>query len=261
MREKHITPGFVEEFYNKKAKDESISYEYQRWAINELRWRDYHQTKNIIEYYMNGGKCSSLLEIGCGPGTWTKIIYGNARQITVVDISSEMIELARKAFVDKDIEYIKGDFQDSSILQGRVYDVIFSCRAAEYMNKEKVVKKSFELLNEGGRVYIITKNPLALFRLIDNIIKKFKKISPDSSRFHAGQISPFYFKRLFEKGGFRKIRIFPVIFDFYIPGTRLKFIRKAQLILSNYFWRLNFKKKLNFILLPFIESYLVIAEK
>jgi SAM-dependent methyltransferase len=262
MRERQIDPKFVEEFYDKKVRNKTITYEFQRWKDNELRKRDYDQTRNTIEYHLKNIKCFSLLEIGCGPGTWTKIIRDKAQLFTVLDISSEMIALAKQSLARRNIEYICGDFQEGSLMKGRQFDVIFSSRAFEYMEaKERISKITFDLLHDRGRAYIITKNPFSMYRLLDRIIMKFRKRASDSDRLHVGQISPFLFRRLLEKVGFTKIKLFPVIFDFYILGMRFKFIRKIQLILSNYLWHRNFKKELNFFLLPFVESYLIISEK
>jgi SAM-dependent methyltransferase len=262
MKEWQIDPKFVEDFYDKKARDKTATYEFQRWKDNELRKRDFDQTRNTIEYHFKNIKCFSLLEIGCGPGTWTKIIRDRSQIYIALDISSEMIELAKKSLAGLNIEYICGDFQEKSLIEGRKFDVIFSSRAFEYMEaKERASKLFFDLLHDQGSVYIITKNPFLTQRLLDRFIAKFKKRPFDTAWLHVGQISPFLFRRFLKKVGFNEIKIFPVIFDFYIPGMRFRLIRKIQLIISNYLWCLNFKKKLSLFLLPFIESYLIIGKK
>ena len=57
------------------------------------------------------GIYSRILEIGCGTGAYTQLLrarYGDA-EITAVDISGEMVKVARKKLPDKNINFVVAD--------------------------------------------------------------------------------------------------------------------------------------------------------
>ena len=89
---------------------------------------------------------NSCLEIRCGSGVWTSLFIEKFPNVTVLDISEEMLTQTKNKFDKKIKEYLCGDFLDDNLIFKDGYDHIFLIRAFEYFNnKEDTVKKLFEI--------------------------------------------------------------------------------------------------------------------
>lgn len=76
--------------------------------------KDYDKECNFIEdIFKITKKPKSILEIGCGTGNYTKILLERGYKVTAIDISGEMLEIAREKcstkFLEGDIRTIKID--------------------------------------------------------------------------------------------------------------------------------------------------------
>ena len=74
--------------------------------------KDYGREFNFIEeIFKTTKKPKSILEIGCGTGNYTKILLERGYKVTAIDISGEMLEIAREKcstkFLEGDIRTIK----------------------------------------------------------------------------------------------------------------------------------------------------------
>jgi ubiquinone/menaquinone biosynthesis C-methylase UbiE len=176
----------VRVFYNQTLSNNMNSYEQSRWFSSSEKRAGYVMTLDKISKLIlpRMSESASLLEIGAGPGVWTKILLNKYcdMNIDIVDLSDEMLKQAKDNLSEyKNITYVRSDFEKFDI--DRKYDFIFSSRAIEYMSDIDVVaKKMFALLNNGGTGFIITKYPHYLRsrfrnRNFRNIHKK--QISPD----------------------------------------------------------------------------------
>lgn len=107
---------------------------------------------------------ANIFEVGCGVGTWTVHLCNWCKNITLFDISDEMAELTVNRLKQLNftrVSKIVGDFQDRNLNIKGKYDAIFSIRAIEYMqNKSIILSRMYNLLNDGGFVFFITKNPI-----------------------------------------------------------------------------------------------------
>jgi malonyl-CoA O-methyltransferase len=92
-----------------------------------------------------------ILEIGCGTGEYTRCLadrYRNA-EITAVDISETMLNVARKKLGDRNIRFVVGDAEDIEI-DGK-YDLITSNASFQWFdNVERAVKVFSGALNKSG---------------------------------------------------------------------------------------------------------------
>ena len=64
-----------------------------------------------------------MLELACGPGTWTAQLLRHATRLTAVDASPEMLERAAARVGEADVRFIAADI--FSWRPGRMYDVVF----------------------------------------------------------------------------------------------------------------------------------------
>ncbi len=64
-----------------------------------------------------------VLELACGPGTWTAQLLRHATRLTAVDASPEMLERAAARVGEAEVRFIAADI--FSWRPGRMYDVVF----------------------------------------------------------------------------------------------------------------------------------------
>ena len=64
-----------------------------------------------------------VLELACGPGTWTGELLRTARSVTALDGSPEMLTLARARHSDDRVRFLQADLFDWE--PDRCYDVVF----------------------------------------------------------------------------------------------------------------------------------------
>ena len=90
---KKVDNEYFKREFNSLIKTEfKNNYEFNRWFSDVGVRRGYFMTCNSILYQLNKVSFASCLELGPGPGTWTKILFRkNVRaQFDLVDISKEM---------------------------------------------------------------------------------------------------------------------------------------------------------------------------
>jgi len=100
-----------------------------------------------------------VLDYGCATGTVTLEIAGNVKVIQGIDISSKMIELAKRKASEQKIENI--DFMQSTIFDERYnrghYDVILAFNILHFFKDTKTeLQRINELLRPGGLMIIAT---------------------------------------------------------------------------------------------------------
>jgi 2-polyprenyl-3-methyl-5-hydroxy-6-metoxy-1,4-benzoquinol methylase len=95
------------------------------------------------------------LDVGCGPGNHSNSLYNlnNSYQITGIDLSDKMIELARENtpdcnFIKEDIRNLKGNIK---------YDAIISSFCIVHLSNNELIEfisKLSILLNNNGYLYL-----------------------------------------------------------------------------------------------------------
>lgn len=69
------------------------------------------------------GPAGRVLELACGPGTWTSQLLRYASDVTAVDASPEMIAIAKARVGEKRVRFIQADL--FTWHPDRLYDVVF----------------------------------------------------------------------------------------------------------------------------------------
>jgi ubiquinone/menaquinone biosynthesis C-methylase UbiE len=234
----------VKEKYNLENRDD---YEYSRWFSGSISKAGYKMTeKSIYRHVLDKDiKIENYLELGPGPGTWTKLFCkkGNI-SLDLVDISREMLASAKKNLSDcGNVTFFEKNFIDFQ--PDKKYDFFFSSRAAEYFpDKDVFVRKISEVLSDNSKGFIITKTPK--YRLN-------KLLGRKTSEFHSGQVSAKELSMIFKKNNFKIEGIYPVTFSFPIFKSAMlnmllfKIFSQFRLnFLSNFFsesYSINFSKK------------------
>lgn len=99
-------------------------------------------------------ECDSALEIGCGTGVLTRQIAARARRVVGVDLSPEMLRLARlRSTQHLNIEYVLGDIMQLALPRAS-YDCIVSVATLHHLPLEQSLRKIDGLLKPGGVLII-----------------------------------------------------------------------------------------------------------
>lgn len=155
-----------------------------------------------------------VLEIGCGTGEFTKRIAQTGADITAVDISPDLLEVARSGVTNINVRFYvqnveKLDFEDGS------FDVVIGSSILHHLNLNPAIKEVYRVLRRGGRVVFTEPNMLnPQIWLERNIpfIRKSTNTSPDETAFIRWGLK----KRLISVG-LQNVSIRP--FDFLHPFT------------------------------------------
>lgn len=183
------------------------------WGKSSGKARADRRASYFIQYagLITGTK---VLEIGCGTGEFTKRIARTGADITAVDISPDLLEIAKKTtpylnvlFYLQNVENM--DFGDGS------FDVVIGSSILHHLDLNRAIKEVYRVLKKGGGIVFTEPNMLNpqiwLERNIP-IIRKFKKNSPDETAFIRWML-----KKEFINLGFKNVSIRP--FDFLHPST------------------------------------------
>jgi ubiquinone/menaquinone biosynthesis C-methylase UbiE len=147
-----------------------------------------------------------VLEIGSGPGGNLALVYEKGcKKVTGVDISNEMIALAKQNLGKKDVEVIKIDGRTLPFEDG-AFDLIYTSTVLQHNVQEDAL---IALVDEICRV---SNSEIILFERIET---KIKGNETTTGRPVA------YYKNLVEKHNFRlcKTKFLPIQCSYYICGA------------------------------------------
>lgn len=145
-----------------------------------------------------------VLDVGCGDG---KISAKIAKQIPLgsvigIDVSSEMIDYAQKAFPKKDHDNLTFFLQDAQQLDDyEDLDIIFSSFALQWINPCLFFKHAFKSLKPFG--YLVATIPLGISSALQESIDAIIALPAWASYFHSfspgWNFLPYYeYKQLLE---------------------------------------------------------------
>lgn len=223
--EQHTNQG-IQEIY-----DEAASYYQQlRWFKTRLTRLEYAQTEAALldQFQFIPDNKGRYLEIGCGPGTWTKVVAAHSAEVVALDISANMIEQARRYIGDAtNVTFVHGDaahYQPEGRLDG-----FFSFRVVEYIDGwQETLKRVASHVPSGGRAVICTKTPISVYRgtgrerwFTTGVKRTLGKVQrrlsgqpepPADDRFWQKYISPAALQAVLEQSGFTDFDIAPAIY-------------------------------------------------
>ncbi len=237
----------IKQFYDGKMPEKfQGSYEERRWAASPILRSQFLMTRDTIRRYLpKGPKARRILELGPGPGTWTKELLrlDPHAHVDAVDISSEMLDQARKMLAGRSmISFYESDFM--AFRTTPRYDLFFSSRAIEYFpNKASVAKKIFDALLPHTSAMLITKMPHRT---------RGAMLGKKLGSMHDGQISAHELRKIFWNAGFKVVRLYPATIN--IPLINSAYLSKALFAILG-------RMPLNPISTFFSESYCLVAYK
>ena len=96
---------------------------------------------------------SVIADAGCGKGVMIEhLLKTGPKKIIAIDVSGEMIRLAKELFIDERIEYIQGDLYTVTL---PILDiVIFFNSYPHFIDKGKLANKLADVIKKGGLLII-----------------------------------------------------------------------------------------------------------
>jgi ubiquinone/menaquinone biosynthesis C-methylase UbiE len=153
-----------------------------------------------------------VLEIGCGTGFFTQEIIKKQVKLTAIDISPDLLEVAKTNIIDPNLEFtIENAYQMS--FGNQTFDAVVGSSVLHHLDIDLALKEIFRVLKPGGFIAFTEPNMLnpqiAMERNIP-AIKKAMGNSPDETAFFIWSI-----RKKLKATGFTKIEVVP--FDFLHP--------------------------------------------
>jgi SAM-dependent methyltransferase len=159
--------------------DRLAQFDQQGWNANN------HYHEFLLRHVPPG--CENALEIGCGTGAFSRRLAQRARQVTAIDLSSEMIRVSRSSSSDfPNIDFEIDDIMTRSLPESH-YDCVASIATLHHVPTRAVLTKIREALKPGGILIVL--DLLQPEGLLDAILNAIAMGTSCSLRlFHNGRL-------------------------------------------------------------------------
>jgi len=99
--------------------------------------------------------CRQVIDLGCGTGAQCIVLHNNKFDVTGVDMSPKMLEVARKKS-SPEIDYIRGDIEKTGFEDGSfdcaIISFVIHMNSAE--NERTILDEAKRIVREGGIIVI-----------------------------------------------------------------------------------------------------------
>jgi ubiquinone/menaquinone biosynthesis C-methylase UbiE len=174
----------------------------------KIRWQ--RRVKMLTSHISSS---DNVLEIGCGTGYFTKEIAKTRARVTAIDISPELLQIAKEEIPDTNVSFVIENAYDLSF-EANSFDSIVGSSVLHHLEIEKAISEMFRVLKPGGSLFFTEPNmmnpQIALQKNIPALKRKLGD-SPDETAFFRWSLLT-----LMRKTGFTNIVIKP--FDFLHPA-------------------------------------------
>jgi len=98
--------------------------------------------------------CEAVLELGCGTGEFSRRLASRARRVVAVDLSAEMIRVARsRSTREANIDYVVGDMTALPLRPG-AFDCVVSLNTLHHVDAARGVRAMRAALRPGGTLLL-----------------------------------------------------------------------------------------------------------
>lgn len=156
-----------------------------------------------------------VLEIGCGTGMFTKKFLQSGAEITAIDISKDLLEIAKKNILNSNIHFELAAAEDLSMIKNNYFDAVIGNSVLHHLDYEKALKAFYKVLKPGGKIAFSEPNMLNPQIFLQKNIPAIKKMlgdSPDETAFIKWRL-----KKILRANNYKNINI--TNFDFLHPFT------------------------------------------
>ncbi|KKR11067.1 MAG: hypothetical protein A3D24_01920 [Candidatus Blackburnbacteria bacterium RIFCSPHIGHO2_02_FULL_39_13] len=215
------------------------SYVFDMFASS--RWNRYVDIteKNTVARIWNLGKCDcgheSILDLGMGPGRWSKFFLEfNFAQVVGLDISPVMVDVAKNNIRDKRFNTQTSDMQTIPFKKGS-FQKVFCFRSFKYAkNSEKVISQIDRVISPGGTLLLEVSNNSFSNRFLKSLawfVVRLKRNLPVESKWRyfdsASFFSPAEIRKLIFENSSLVIEYEESLF--VLPSIRISFVSEVLL--------------------------------
>ena len=184
----------------------------------KLRWA--RRVKMLSSHLKPG---MTVLELGCGTGSFTRELARSGADIVAIDVSPELLENAK---LNCSVPNVRFQIQNAYSLSysEAVFDSVVGSSVLHHLEIEEALRDVYRVLKPEGTIYFTEPNMLnPQIAIQKNIpwIKQKLGDSPDETAFFRWPL-----RRLLERAGYRDIRVDP--FDFLHPKTPVALIDRMD---------------------------------
>ena len=172
-----------------------------------------------------GNKSKKILEVGCGTGIFTEAIAKTKNTIYAIDISNELLLLAKKRIKVKNVFFKIADAHKTNF-RNRFFDFIVGSSVLHHLEVGRSLKEFYRILNFGGKMIFTEPNMLNPQVALERNIPFIGKLASNSVSETA--FIRWRLKRQLKEVGFKNIKIRP--FDFLHPATPIAMINFVNVI-------------------------------
>ena len=175
----------------------------------KLRWA--RRVKMLSSHLKPG---MTVLELGCGTGSFTRELARSGAEIVAIDVSPELLEIAK---LNCSVPNVRFQIQNAYSLSysEAVFDSVVGSSVLHHLEITDALREIYRVLKIGGAIYFTEPNMLnPQIAIQKNVpwIKRKLGDSPDETAFFRWPL-----RRLLKRTGFRDVQIYP--FDFLHPKT------------------------------------------
>lgn len=153
------------------------------------------------------------LEIGCGTGTFTQPFAETGTRLVALDISRDLLELAKRRLDSQDtVEFVEGRFESCKLQSG--FDAVIGSSVLHHLDLVPALEKIYDLVKPGGTAVFAEPNfmnPQVFLTKKIPFLRRLLGESPDETAFW-----PWKIKAAFRQAGFDEVKVIP--FDWLHPA-------------------------------------------
>lgn len=208
-----------------ESSTEFFGWQAERWMQlyeSKPQFRDRLRvfTRALREALPSGGR---VLDFGCGPGAMALVFAEMGYQVTALDGSARMIEVARREQQRRGIENVWFDVMDagSLALPSRHFDAVVCSSVLEYIEDDvALTRRLHEALRPGGWFLVSVPHTASVPGWIEDRTRSLRTLSSRVGRRHLGYSLRRYSRRGFtemlRQVGFDEFRV--RYFELPLPG-------------------------------------------
>lgn len=107
--------------------------------------------KNLMLEVAKPTRGEKALDLGCGTGIYSYLLLERGLNVTGIDISSEMLNVAKVKRGEENVNFVQGDIHSLPFADG-TFDLVISNIVLEFTKQPKqIVQEALRVLKKGGR--------------------------------------------------------------------------------------------------------------
>ncbi|HEV2713654.1 MAG TPA: class I SAM-dependent methyltransferase, partial [Terriglobales bacterium] len=165
------------------------------------------------------------LELGCGTGYFTRELARSGAEIVALDVSPELLEIARANCSAPNVRYEIQNAYDLSYSDA-AFDSVVGSSVLHHLEIQDALREIYRVLKPGGSICFTEPNMLnPQIAIQKNVpwVKRKLGDSPDETAFFRWSL-----RHLLEVAGYREVRIDP--FDFLHPKTPVPLVNRLNAV-------------------------------